>query len=358
MSVMSYAAIGIIVAFVLTAVAVPFVKRLAFAIGAIDQPNKRKVHQKVMPRLGGVAIFFGFWGSVILTQSNKEGLLPMAIGAMILLAVGIIDDMKELPAKVKLVGQILAASVVAIGGPRIEFVTNVINHESDMLSLAIWMSVPITIIWIIAIINAVNLIDGLDGLAAGISAIASLTMSIVALGNGQEQLAILLFILFGSCLGFLPYNFHPASIFMGDCGSMFLGHALAVFSLMGTAKSVTFISVVIPILILGVPIFDTLFAIVRRMLSGQPIFQADKAHLHHQFLKRGFSHRTTVLIIYALSAVLSVCALIMDYLTTEKSLIFSLILITAILFAAGKFGIIGKLEKKTNDSTQEEEEHE
>lgn len=344
--------LALVLGFLLCFLLVPVAKKLAFTIGAVDKPNQRKVHQKPMPRLGGFAIFLSFWLALFLSISDKITLVPFFIGALILFFIGIVDDVKELPAKLKLFGQIIAATVMAIFGTRIEFVTNILNDDSSMLSLANWIAIPLTIFWIIAIINAVNLIDGLDGLASGVSAIAALSMGIIALKNGDTLLATILFALLGSALGFLPYNFNPASIFMGDTGSMFLGYALAVSSLMATAKSVTFISLIIPILILGVPILDTLFAIIRRMMSGKPIFEADKAHLHHQFLKRGFSHRKTVLMIYALSFGLSLCALVIGQLTTQKGLIFVVIILTAILLGAGKLGIIGKssqVEEKKNE---------
>lgn len=328
--------------FIFSFLLVPVAKRLAFLLGAVDKPNARKVHQKIMPRLGGVSIFCGFWLALFLTIENHRVLLPFFAGALVLFVVGVIDDMKELPAKVKLFGQIVAASIVAIFGTRIDYVTNVFNYEGNILPLAEWFAIPLTIIWIIGIINAINLIDGLDGLASGLSAIAALTMGILAFFNKDMLLAVILFALLGASLGFLPYNFNPASIFMGDTGSMFLGYALGVSSLMAAAKSLTFISVCIPILILGVPIFDTLFAIIRRMLSGKPIFEADKAHLHHQFLKRGFSHKRTVLTIYALSAGLSVSALILSALTTQKGFFFIVIILTTVILGAGKLDILGK----------------
>ena len=338
--------LALLIGFVACFLLVPLAKKLAFALGAVDKPNHRKVHQKLMPRLGGFAIFWGFWVAVFITIADRKMLLPFFLGALILFGLGIVDDISELSPKVKLLGQIVAASIVAIFGTRIDFVTNILNDDSKILSLAAWISVPLTVIWIIAIVNAVNLIDGLDGLASGISAIASCTMGIIALKNNDFTLAIILFALLGSALGFLPYNFNPASIFMGDTGSMFLGYALGVSSSMVSAKGLTFISLCIPILILGVPILDTLFAIIRRMLSGKPIFQADKAHLHHQFLKRGFSHKKTVLAIYLLSGILSICALILGELTTQKGFIFVIIILTTILLGAGKIGIIGKENKK------------
>lgn len=262
-----------------------------------------------------------------------------------LVFVGIVDDVTDMPAKLKLLGQIIAACIVTLGGIRIEFVTNMFG-EGAMMTLNI-LSVPVSVIWIVAIINAVNLIDGLDGLAAGVSAISAVTLAICALMNGSGSIAMLCVTLVGACLGFLIYNFHPASIFMGDTGSMFLGYTLAVLSIMGTAKGVTFVSVFIPILALGIPIFDTLFAILRRMMANKPIFEADKAHLHHRLMARGLSHRNAVLLIYAISVALSVCAIVINELTSERGFVVMVIVVTVLLVGANKIGILGKPDKDT-----------
>ena len=234
-----------------------------------------------------------------------------------------------------------------IGGIRIEFVTSMFG-DAAMMALHI-LAVPVSVIWIVAIINAVNLIDGLDGLAAGVSGISAATLAICALMNGSGNIAVLCLTLVGACAGFLIYNFHPASIFMGDTGSMFLGYTLAVLSIMGTAKGVTFVSVFIPILALGIPIFDTLFAILRRMMANKPIFEADKAHLHHRLMARGLSHRNTVLLIYAISVGLSVCAIIVNELTSERGFVVMVLVVTLLLIGANKIGILGSTTKKNKN---------
>lgn len=339
----------VIIAFLATIVFVPLVRRLAFALGAVDAPSARKVHAQPMPRLGGLAMIMGFWLVIFTLIAEFHGEIGFFIGGMLLLAIGIYDDCYDMPPKIKLLGQILAAFIVSLGGIRIVSFTNWLNDEGGQIVLSPWVGIPLTVIWIVAIINAVNLIDGLDGLAAGISGIAALTLGIVAMGEGMTAQAHMAFALLGCSLGFLIYNFHPASIFMGDTGSMFLGYALAVISLMGTAKGVTFVSLFTPILVLGIPIFDTLFAIVRRAGEKKPIFQADKAHLHHQLLSRGFTHRSTVLFIYALAAGLSVGAIILNHITTEKGFLLVLMLSTVLLVGANKLGVlgIGKFNKRS-----------
>ncbi len=333
-------------AFALTAFFVPIVKLLAMQIGAVDKPSARKVHQKTMPRMGGLAIYGAFWIVTFTFLVSSKPMQGFFLGATLLIFVGIVDDITDMPAKLKLLGQIFAACIVTLGGIRIEFVTGF--FQSSMIHLE-WLSVPVTVIWIVGIVNAVNLIDGLDGLAAGVSGISATTLAVVSMINGDGDTAILCFILAGACVGFLVYNFHPASIFMGDTGSMFLGYTLAILSIMGTAKGVTFVSVFIPILVLGIPIFDTLFAIVRRMMANKPIFEADKAHLHHCLLARGLSHRSTVLFIYGISVGLSICALIVNELTSAQSFLVMVAAITILLVGANKLGILGNAYKNTKE---------
>lgn len=327
----------------LTAFLVPLVKLLALRVNAVDKPNERKVHKQLMPRMGGLAIYASFWSMLFLVLPPERSLIGVFIGATLLIFVGIVDDVTDMPAKLKLVGQIFAACIATIGGVRIDFVSSFLGP--DMLHLA-WLSIPVTVLWIVAIINAVNLIDGLDGLAGGVSAIAATTMAIVGWQNGDQVSTVMGVTLAASCIGFLFYNFHPASIFMGDTGSMFLGYTLAIISIYGAAKGLTFVSVFIPILILGIPIFDTLFAILRRAIAGTPIFEADKAHLHHCLLRHGFSHRNTVLLIYAVSAALSLCALLVNRVTTEQGFLIFLLALTVLLIGANRLGILGKPLKK------------
>lgn len=329
-------------ALVLSLLLVPLVSKLAIKIGAVDKPNERKVHTKLMPRMGGLAIYISFFVMLFLSQDITKEVWGFFLGGTVLIFVGIVDDMKDIPAKVKLLGQIVAACVVVAFGVRVEFMTNIFHGETVSLYV---FSIPVTIIWIVAIVNAVNLIDGLDGLAAGISVIAAATMAVVAYSTGQMVIASMAMILIGATLGFLRYNFHPAKIFMGDTGSMFLGYTLAVFAAEGLAKSFTVLSLVTPVLVLAIPILDTLFAIIRRKINHKPIFKADKHHLHHCLLNYGFSHRNTVLIIYAVSAVLALCGLIMTYLEPKQGLCLLAIISVVIIYGAAKIGVIGKKEE-------------
>ncbi len=330
------------IALVISLLLVPFVAKLAVKIGAVDKPNARKVHTRIMPRMGGLAIYLSFFAVLLLSHGFSKQILGIFLGGTILVLVGIVDDMKDIPAKVKLLGQIIAACVVVAFGVRVDFMTNIFQGDTFFLS---FFSIPVTIIWIVAIINAVNLIDGLDGLAAGISTIAAITMAIAGYAGGQTEMASMAMILIGATLGFLRYNFHPAKIFMGDTGSMFLGYTLAVFAVLGVAKSFTMLSLVTPILVLAIPILDTLFAIIRRKMNHKPIFKPDKHHLHHCLLNYGFSHRDTVLIIYAVSAILALCGLIMTYLNSTQGICLLAVISVVIIYGALKIGVIGNKDE-------------
>ena len=337
--------------FLLAVILVPFVAKMAVKIGAVDKPNERKVHTKVMPRLGGLAIYISYILVVIITQPLTMQTIGLLVGSTVLVILGILDDTKDLPAKLKLLVQIFAAAIVIACGVRIEFMTNLFGENSIYLDA---LSLPITLIWIVGITNAVNLIDGLDGLAAGVAIIAAVAMAIVGWTYEQYLMASMAMILAGATLGFLKYNFHPAKIFMGDTGSLFLGFNLAVLATMGVAKSVTFISLIMPILFLGVPIFDTFFAILRRKMNNKPIFKADKGHLHHRLLHMGISHRNTVLIIYAISTILSASALLLSYLSNKQAVLLMALILTAILFGANRIGIIGRKESSTKENHQQQ----
>lgn len=347
-----YDLIPAFVALIICLILVPGVGRLAIKIGAVDKPNARKVHTTLMPRMGGLAIYLSFLLVVVVSQPMNRELMGLLLGATVLIAVGIWDDCKDIPAKVKLVGQIIAACIPVAFGVRVEFMSNPLAN--DPLHLAIFAA-PVTVIWIVGIINAVNLIDGLDGLAAGTSIIAAVTMAIVGYSNGQHTMMALALILAGAALGFLRYNFHPAKIFMGDTGSMFLGYILSVLAVLGVAKSVTFISLVTPILVLGIPIFDTFFAIVRRTVKHKPLFKPDKEHLHHCLLNMGFSHRDTVLVIYGINIILAASGLLISYVTTTQAMILLVIISTVVLIGARKLGIIGLKNSADTSKTTEKE---
>ncbi|MEG6512223.1 MraY family glycosyltransferase [Desulforamulus ruminis] len=339
--------LALLISFALT----PLVRKLAFKIGAIDQPDCRKVHCKTMPRLGGLAVFLAFSVAVLLTQPLDSRLVGLLTGGLLIVLLGILDDTRGLPAKVKLAGQIAAAAAVIPFGIQVEFITNPV--DGHMLHLGIW-GIPVTIFWIISVTNAVNLIDGLDGLAGGTAFIAALTMAAITWqqqdGTGME-VTLLALVLAASILGFLRYNFFPAKIFLGDTGSMFLGYALGTLAVMGVAKTATAISVIVPMVILGIPLLDVLFAILRRYQSQRPIFQPDKEHLHHRLMALGLSHRQTVLAIYAVNLILGVSAFLLTELTTSQAALLLFILAVVIIVTANKIGVIGKVARTGTSSS-------
>lgn len=309
----------VVIAFFVTFISTPIVFRLARRWGAMDAPCDRKVHTCSMPRMGGLAIYAGFIAAVLATQTIDAKLAGILIGCTIIVLLGIVDDIKGLSPKVKLAGQTLAALVVVLFGVKVNILTNPFAEVFFLEKFK--LAIPFTVLWIVGVTNAVNLIDGLDGLAAGTSGIAAVTIGVVALLEGHLAAAILAIILAGSVFGFLPFNFNPAKIFMGDTGSMFLGFTLSVLAVVGLTKSTTVISVFIPVVILGIPIFDTMYAITRRFLNGTPIFQADKEHLHHQLLNMGLTHKQTVLVIYAVNLCLGSSAVLMSLMAPPQAVV-------------------------------------
>ncbi|BBI36191.1 glycosyltransferase family 4 protein [Cohnella abietis] len=296
----------------------PLVKKLAIRIGAIDVPNHRKVHTRIMPRLGGVAIYGAFTVGLLLilpwvpadmlSTYDRNLISALLVGGTLIVVLGALDDKFDLSAKLKLLVQIGAACIVVFGyNIKIDLLN--IPFGSAMQPLGEWLSIPLTILWIVGVTNAINLIDGLDGLAAGVSGIAVATLLVMGIIMSNEAIIILSAVLLGSIGGFLFFNFHPAKIFMGDSGSLFLGFALATLSMLGF-KQVTVVSFVTPLLIIGVPLSDTFFAIIRRWVHKKPIFAPDKGHLHHCLQQLGFSHRKTVLIIYGIAAFFGTCAIV------------------------------------------------
>ncbi|MBO8434463.1 MAG: undecaprenyl/decaprenyl-phosphate alpha-N-acetylglucosaminyl 1-phosphate transferase [Tyzzerella sp.] len=287
-------------AFAITLVTTPLAKKISIKCGAIDYPKDRGMHKKPMPRMGGIAIILGFMISVLLLiryipDIEMKQFIGFMVGASIIVVLGIFDDIYTLRARLKLCIQIIAGLVVVYTGTRINVVLWPFTAYLQKLSG------PITLIWIIGVTNAVNLIDGLDGLAAGVSSIASLCLMVLCILTGSETAVVLTAALAGSCLGFLPRNFNPAEIFMGDTGATFLGFVLAVTSIMGVFKGYAILAVIVSMLSLGLPIFDTLFAMGRRFIQHKPIMEADRGHLHHRLIDRGFSQRQAVIILYGIS---------------------------------------------------------
>lgn len=349
---------GFVIALILALSLTPLVKRFAFKIGAIDKPNYRKVHTRIMPRLGGLAIYAAFIVAVLavlpfvpermLSSYDLNLIFSIMAGGTIIVLLGALDDRIELSAKIKLLGQIAAACVVVFGfGVKIDLVN--VPFGATMQPIADWLSIPLTILWIVGVTNAINLIDGLDGLAAGVSGIAIATILVMALVMGFEPTILLSCVLLGGIVGFLFYNFHPAKIFMGDSGSLFLGFCLATLSMIGF-KQVTLVSFVTPLLIIGVPLSDTFFAIVRRWINKQPIFAPDKGHLHHRLRDLGFSHRRTVLIIYGIAAFFGCCAIVQSTLVQSPAanwITFGVIVILTFLLQIGAelIGIVDKTRR-------------
>ena len=300
----------------------PLAIRLAPKIGAMDIPkDKRRMHSKPMPRFGGMAMFAGVEIALAVFLYYDPKVITIIIGGACIYFVGVVDDIRGMGAKVKFVLQIAAAVIVYIGGIRISFVKNPLNEE-DYLLFPAWLSFLITVLWVVGITNTVNLIDGLDGLAAGVAMIASASVAYTAVLSGQYEVGLAMLAVSGSAMGFLPFNFHPARIFMGDSGSLFLGFMIAVISILGSTKGATLIATIVPFLVLGLPIFDTTFAIIRRWVNGYPIMRADKGHIHHRIMATGIGQRRTVLIMYCISAIMGmVAALVVQRMMLEAAVL-------------------------------------
>ena len=314
--------IALLASFLLT----PYIKKLAFAIGAVDKPDKRKVHTHIMPRLGGLAIFLGCVLAVVCSLPITRDLMGILLGGAWIVIVGILDDKYSLPAKVKLLGQILAACILVAFDIKIEWLNNPLGGYFYLE----YLSIPFTIFWVISFINVVNLIDGLDGLAAGVSGIASITIILVAMTAA----------LAGGIFGFIHYNFNPATIFMGDTGSMFIGYMLASIAIFGAVKSAATIALIVPAVALGLPIMDTAFAILRRYSNGKPIFQPDKGHLHHRLLALGLSQKQAVLLMYAISIILSLGAFVLAMANIYIACAVIVLIVIAVAVGAKKIGIL------------------
>ena len=343
--------LALVCAAVLSFAATPIIKVLAKKVGAMDVPkDERRMHKIPIPRMGGLAIFLGFIVSVLIFGEMNREIRGILLGAVIIVILGVMDDILTLRALPKFIVQIFAAVVVVLHGCRIEHFMG--------FALPQWLSYPVSVIWIVAITNAVNFIDGLDGLAAGVSAISAGTMLIVALilvpDTTAMASAILLAAIVGACVGFIPYNFNPATIFMGDTGSTFLGFMLASISIFGLFKTYAVISFAVPFLVLGLPIFDICFAVIRRVSKGQSPMHADRGHVHHRLIDMGFSQKQAVAISYLLSAILGLAAVVL----TDRGEVQALIFIGAILVvgAIGAVVIFGTHRKKPAEPQQTDRE--
>ena len=336
---------AVVAALILSVAATPAVKRLAHRVGAIDIPtDTRRIHRQPIPRLGGLAIFAGFLLSLILFADITTQVRGILIGSVIIVVLGIIDDIITLRAYVKFFVQIFAALVAVYHGVVIEVFSNPFVFSGEEFVFLGFLSIPITVIWIVGITNSVNLIDGLDGLAVGVSTISSVVMLIIALLLEEPNVAIIMAGLTGACIGFLPYNFNPAKIFMGDTGALLLGYVLATVSIIGLFKFYAVVSFAAPFLVLAVPLFDTSFAFMRRLLKGQNPMSPDRGHFHHRLLDLGLSQKQAVAILYAVSGLLGFVAVVI----TVSDGMSALILIIAVIIASAIvfFAFKGKWGKK------------
>ena len=337
-----------IAACITTLACTPLARKLAKRWGAIDYPDKRRINTTPIPRLGGLAVFAGLcvaliveiagikllnWPPILIPHPSMNINYPLlGVAFLIIVVTGAIDDVKQLSPKAKLFGQVLAGCVAASAGLLIGRIVNPLAVGGE-LALG-WLAYPITVIYLVAFANIINLIDGLDGLATGISGIAALTMFSFAILSGQADAAALAVALAGCCLGFLRYNFHPASIFLGDSGSLLLGFGLGAISLLSVSRTAALTSLIIPLIVAGVPIIDTLSAIIRRLRAHVSIGQADKGHIHHRLIQEGYDQRQAVLLIYAWCLLLSAGAIIINQVDVfARFVIFIFLLICSAFFA-------------------------
>lgn len=331
---MRTAAVAFILSTLSGTVLTPIVRRLAHRFGALDHAlSSRKIHGQPIPRLGGIAIVIAFYAPLVglllfqtklgeLFLADRERVIGLFVGGIVIALLGLYDDLKGAGAGRKFLVQFLVAALMYRFGFRIEALANPLG---DPIALG-WISIPFTLLWIVGVINALNLIDGLDGLAGGVALVAVLTTFLVSLQRAHPLMMLFSSALAGAIVGFLFYNFNPASIFMGDTGSMFLGFVLATTAIQTNQKASTAVAVVIPGIALGLPIMDTLLAIGRRALRGRPLFQADKEHIHHRLLAAGLTHRQSVLVLYGFCGLLGGTALILTYASSAQSALLLVVL--------------------------------
>ena len=354
-----YVVLALLVALVVSFLASPVVKNFAYKVGAIDVPkDARRMHKVPTPRLGGLAIFLGFIVSAFLfvpIRGDRE-MQSILMGAVIIVVLGVVDDIMALPAMLKFVVQICAALIPTLNGVVIQALSNPnIFSENPYWSLE-WLSVPVTVLWIVAVTNSVNLIDGLDGLACGVSTISATTVLVIALIASEAQVALVMAALVGACVGFMPYNQNPAKMFMGDTGSTFLGYILATMSIQGLFKFYAVISFVVPFLILGLPIFDTAFAFIRRIAHGQSPMHADRSHIHHRLIDMGLNQKQAVATLYVISAILGLSAVVLTTGGEEKAkLLFAALCIVAVVAARVVFP--KEVQQELHDELEELKHH-
>lgn len=330
-----YVLVALGVSFLVSFASTPVVKQLAVRIGAMDVPkDDRRMHNVPIARIGGLAIFFGFIVSVLLFAKIDIEFRGILFGAVIIVVLALIDDLINLPAWLKFIVQIAAALVAVAHGVVIEVISNPnIFSDNPWLKLGV-LSVPVTVIWIVAITNSVNFIDGLDGLAVGVSSISSISMLIIAILVSEPEIAIIMAALAGACIGFMPYNLNPAKIFMGDTGATFIGYILATISIQGLFKFYAIMSFAVPFLILALPIFDISFAFFRRLLAGKNPMKPDRGHVHHRLIDMGFNQKQAVAIMYTLSGILGLTAVVLTASGELRAMLFIIgVIIVAVISA-------------------------
>ena len=351
-----YVMLALLVALVVSFLASPLVKNFAYKVGAIDVPkDARRMHKTPIPRLGGLAIFLGFMISVILfvpIRGDRE-MQSILLGAVIIVVLGVVDDIMALPAMLKFVVQIVAALIPTLNGVIVRAVSNPNIFSENPYWVLDWLSIPVTVLWIVAVTNSVNLIDGLDGLANGVSAISATTVLVISLIASEAQVALVMAALVGASVGFMPYNQNPAKMFMGDTGATFLGYILATMSIQGLFKFYAVISFVVPFLILGLPIFDTAFAFTRRIAHGQSPMHADRSHIHHRLIDLGLNQKQAVATLYVISAILGLSAVVLTTGGEGKAMIlFAALCIVAVVAAKVVFPkeITHEIQEELRDS--------
>lgn len=334
-----------LISFVISLALTPVVIKVGPKLGFLDIPkDNRRMHKRPMPIAGGIAIYIAATVAILVFIPLNKNILSLLIGSTIILISGLLDDKYSISPKAKIAFQLAAGLMIALSGSQIEFFTNIISTKE-----VVWLkylSIPVTLFWICGITNTVNLIDGLDGLAAGVSLISAVSLMCIALKMNHVAVAIIAAAIGGSCLGFLPYNFNPAKIFMGDTGALYLGFMLSYISIQGVMKYATTLMIFVPVLVLGVPVFDTAFAMIRRYISGKKIFDADKGHLHHRLLALGLTQRQTVLILYAISLIFGILANVISDFDPVIGIIISLLIIILIFLVGWISGMFKTVKKE------------
>lgn len=342
---------------IIAALCTPLAIKIAPKIGAIDIPkDERRMHTKAMPRFGGMAIFIAVTIALGLIGGlfGDKRIFWVMIGGAVIYALGVIDDLKNLPAKLKFAIELLVAIGMYFSGLKIPFISNIAGPGHVEFGTALCFIV--TVLWIAGITNTVNLVDGLDGLATGTSMIASLSIAYVAYTHEMFVVAAAMLAVAGATAGFLPFNFYPAKIFMGDGGSLYLGFVLATVSIIGPIKGATIVAVIVPVLVLGFPVFDTFFAIFRRLINKRPIMEADKGHLHHRLMRLGYGQRRATLTLYCLSAIMGVAAITLsngEYM--ETAALFAITLVMIYIFITDPNHLAPQIKTATKDETKPEE---